>query len=150
MKLNIHTFGDIINLKDNTNQWFDEITLTKLGLKCLYQWTLIKKAPVGLTLLRQQSCWIRLEHNDIIEYLGQIAIKGTKKLGLMFRKWVTTKEESINMANKVQLSSETPSMLAGTGLVLNYREVWPQFKIESNNEEHTTSIPSSTTNCRYS
>jgi hypothetical protein len=77
MKLNIHTFGDIINLKDNTNQWFDEITLTKLGLKCLYQWTLIKKVPIGLTLLRQQSCWIRLEHNDIIEYLGQIAMKGT-------------------------------------------------------------------------
>ncbi len=47
-------------------------------------------------------------------------MNGTKKLGLMFRKWVTTKEESINIANKVQLSSETPSMLAGTGLVLNF------------------------------
>ena len=44
----------------------------------------------------------------------------------MFRQWNTIKTKSILKAKKVQLSVETPSMLAGTKLILSYREVWPQ------------------------
>jgi hypothetical protein len=125
-KLNVHTVGDILTNADNRNKWFDEQTLNELGLSFLNTWIGTRTAPSGPTLLRQQSCWLRPEHNDILEYLGQTPLPGTNKLGLMFRKWDVMKQENILEAKKVQLSTETPSMLAGTNLILNYRQVWPK------------------------
>ncbi len=60
------------------------ITLTKLnihtdlGLDFLLPHIKRREVPTGQTLLRQQSCWIRPEQNDILEYLGQIPITGSK------------------------------------------------------------------------
>jgi len=101
-KLNIHTVGDIITVSMHKNQWFGEATLTKLGLDFLLP-HIRREVPIGQTLLRQQSCWIRPEHNDILEYLGQIPITGSKKLGLMFRQWNTIKMESFSKQRRYSL-----------------------------------------------
>ena len=70
--------------------------------------------------LRAGSCWTARD-GTILEFLGTLAVSDGPPL--MFRRWVGL--TGIHIGATLHLAGDTPSLGAGTDLLLTYADVWP-------------------------
>ena len=117
----IHTMGDLTEVRGNVVRWIDLQRIQATFLSGL----IANKTPEQTPLhLRQGSCWLVSSDNEeiVYEYVGHIKCDSGMKL--MVRKWVTLVEgDSLEEGDRLKLCSTSASRGAGTDLMLNYEDI---------------------------
>jgi hypothetical protein len=116
ISLAVHTYGDIIEQSEDSARWTDTGLLGINFLDGILESKVPEHRP---NPLRAGSCWLARD-GSILEFLGTLAIPDGPSL--MFRRWLGFM--GTHIGSILQLAGDTPSLGAGSELILTYAEVW--------------------------
>ena len=119
VSLGIHTFGDLLEQSETASHWTDTGLLELNFLDLTLETRNSAHVP---TRLRAGTCWT-MRDGTILEFIGTLADPDGPPL--MFKRWICPAGERIGA--KLSLSEDTPSLGAGSDLILFYHEVWPEL-----------------------
>ena len=115
--MSVLTYGDLLEQTELTSKWTDT---GLLGVNFLDQILEAREPSHRPITLRAGSCWT-MEDGNVLEYIGALA--EPEGPPLMFKRWICPAGERLGAT--LHLSEDTPSLGAGTDLLMHYDDAWP-------------------------